>query len=626
MDFTEIQSLLSQGDLSDEQSARLEELYSSLEDGQLAALEASLTEEFDTIRAGENPAESITHLRALVAGVERVRLIAKDRLDTAAALAAAEAEATELAVAVHGAQQAAVVEPEAEEAEEVEETEETEEVAEEAVAEETEEVAEETPAETEEVEAEVEAEKVETEPEAEAEEAEEEEEVEAEEVETEEANTGDPHEATVATATQEEIMSRTPKQFAAEPTHPTFELLRAGGGTFADFREIDEALVERSRDLMGTGPQGVGRFRVASITNPISEARQLPANKVTDVTEMVDEIRYAVTKRGGAESLTADGGLCAPVENFYGLANISQASRPLRDALPVFQARRGGIQYMRPLSIADINATTTPTSDYAIGVVTEANDASSTYDKEYQTIDCGDLVTVKVDAVYNQLRFGNFIARTDAERVANFTDLSVAAYARFSERRLIDKMVANSTIVHAPQVLGALRDFLTRINQVAINYRARHRMPVDATLDTVIPAWVVGLLGDDQVNALQSYPEQYDVGRAKVEAWLSERNINVLNWFQDDFIDATVSDGPINAYPTSFKVLMFHPGAHTIVDNGVLDLGVYRDSTLIADNMFGTFSEEFWSEAMWGLESLAVTFALCASGASAGSVEPSCGS
>lgn len=46
-------------------------------------------------------------------------------------------------------------------------------------------------------------------------------------------------------------------------------------------------------------------------------------------------------------SLTASGGLCAPLTPYYDLPTITTAGSPVRDALPRFTAQRGGIDYSK---------------------------------------------------------------------------------------------------------------------------------------------------------------------------------------------------------------------------------------------------------------------------------------
>lgn len=411
-----------------------------------------------------------------------------------------------------------------------------------------------------------------------------------------------------------------------DQAEPSVRIRSAGfGGEIPDLAGIDQLLVQQWSDIDGTDVRG--KVRVAKVTSQLPASRRLSDGVINDVSEIVDELRAKVCEPGGTEALVADGGICGPVDTRYDLTTIAHSRRPLRGAVGSYQTRRGGLRFDSPLRLSDIHSSTTPTSGYAIGKITEAQDAASTYDKSVQVITCGTATEKRVAAWYKQIEFGNFMARSNPERTGQFSQLVLSAFARFTEQQLFAGMRTNSIEVNAPQKLGATRDFLTAMNRQAIGYRHENRMEPQAVLDTVIPLWVgMGLLPDDQTNALQSYPEQYDVNIAQVESWLRGRGINVLAWYEDDYSTAAAAAGAVTAYPSSFYALMFHPGAHVVIDGGELDLGVFRDSTLVNNNTFRTFAEEWWETAMWGVESLAIEFALCANGASAGSRTPTCGS
>ena len=59
------------------------------------------------------------------------------------------------------------------------------------------------------------------------------------------------------------------------------------------------------------------------------------------------------------------------------------------------------------------------------------------------------------------------------------------------------------------------------------------------------------------------------------------------------------------------------------LDGGELNLGMVRDSTLNRTNDFQMFSETFEKAVLRGHESVAITMALCPSGATAGTVSTS---
>lgn len=414
-----------------------------------------------------------------------------------------------------------------------------------------------------------------------------------------------------------------PKRFTPRPAEQQRPRVRiraaAGGAELADRAAVELALIDAHRYSEGQS----GRSRVAQFVAEFPKDRVLPAGRITDVTEMAEEVRARVSGPGeDLLALTADGGICAAPEVWYDLQNISQAGRPLRASLPGFNAARGGITFDDPLTLADIG-TTGGSPDQAIGAMTAAQDAAGNVNKTYQVLDCGGSTTVTIEAVWRQLQFGNFQVRTGGERVSTFTDLSIAAFARFNEQRLWNKMLGLTKNVTSAAELGATRDFLTALNRGAINYRAKHRMLPNAPLEVRLPVWVgMGLLPDDQTKALQSYREQFEVTSADVEAWLGRRNIRVAAWYEDDFTTNVANNAALNEYPATFKVIMNHPGAWVYVDGGILDLGTIRDGDMVNDNVFRTFTEEFWNVGMWGVEAWNIEFTICANGASAGSIAP----
>jgi hypothetical protein len=72
----------------------------------------------------------------------------------------------------------------------------------------------------------------------------------------------------------------------------------------------------------------------------------------------------------GPEALVASGGHSAPFEVKYDIFGLGTTARPLRDALPKFQADRGGIRFVTPPVL----------SSYAnaVGIWTAANDSAET--------------------------------------------------------------------------------------------------------------------------------------------------------------------------------------------------------------------------------------------------------
>ena len=77
-------------------------------------------------------------------------------------------------------------------------------------------------------------------------------------------------------------------------------------------------------------------------------------------------------------ALVATGGICLPTNVDYSVPTSGSADRPLRDALPAFQATRGGIQFVTPpdIGVPTLQGGTASGAGLATGIWTEATDAN----------------------------------------------------------------------------------------------------------------------------------------------------------------------------------------------------------------------------------------------------------
>lgn len=312
------------------------------------------------------------------------------------------------------------------------------------------------------------------------------------------------------------------------------------------------------------------------------------------------------------DALTASGGLCAPVTPYYQLADISQAGRPVRDALVQFNAARGGIRFVPPSTILDFTGALTDhtVADDVEGATKACLDALCNADEEVNT-----------RAVVMCLTFGNMRARTFPEQVAEHVAKTQAAHARFAERLILDAIQTASTAVSASSdaMLGAFREFFAVLDRAADQYRNRHRMPANATLQVIAPLWLKSMFQADLVRQLPG-DNTYAIADAFISQAFAARNVSVTYSFESatgsgqDY--AAQGVGALLGWSDSVTWYLFHPGMFLFLDGGTLDLGITRDSTLNATNDYQIFSETFEGVAAVGLESLAVTQDICPSGKS----------
>jgi hypothetical protein len=295
-------------------------------------------------------------------------------------------------------------------------------------------------------------------------------------------------------------------------------------------------------------------------------------------------------------SLTATGGICLPVNVDYAVPTWATADRPIRDALPAFQASRGGIRYVQPPDIGGLAAAT--------GIWTEATDlAPGAATKPIVSIACGSEQLVYVEAVSTRLGFGNMASRFAPEQVAANTDLAVAAAARVAENNLLN-LIAAACVQNVTQGtgggigLGAARDLLTAVDQACAAYRNAHRIPRSQTLTAIFPDWLRDLIRIDLAR---------EIGHAQTDVWnslavtndqvdelLETRGLNPI-WHLDgqpgsvsggvaQVFAIQTGSGAILTFPSKVVWYLFVEGSIQFLDGGRLDLGVVRDSTLDATN------------------------------------------
>ncbi len=372
------------------------------------------------------------------------------------------------------------------------------------------------------------------------------------------------------------------------------------GSSMDSMSDVSVAMEKRLHALRrvngGDGEQHI----VASITTQYPEGRTLTQDAESNWAKV-----QAVT---GPEALVASGGHSAPFEVKYDIFGLGTTARPLRDALPRFQADRGGIRFVTPpvlSSYAD-----------AVGVWTAANDSAETPSpaaKLSLTVAAASELTVATDAVTLQLQFGNLMSRAYPELIARHNELGLIQHAREAEGQILTRLTALSTAVTSTSLIGVARDFLVTLGRAAANYRGRHRLEADAPLRVIAPSWIKDAMAADL--ALQMPGDATLNAYAEIDGFVASRNINIT-YHIDDFTDAQGASA-LNEFADTFVWYMFAEGTFLFLDGGTLDLGVIRDSTLVGTNDYKMFVETFEGVAKIGVESLKVTSTIAVNGVAA---------
>jgi chemotaxis protein histidine kinase CheA len=370
------------------------------------------------------------------------------------------------------------------------------------------------------------------------------------------------------------------------------------GSTLNDMSTVAEAMSKRIHALRrvngGDGEQHI----VASITTQYPEERTLTSDaegnwkKIQDVT--------------GPEALVASGGHSAPFEVKYDIFGLGTTARPLKDALPKFQADRGGIRFVTPPVLSSYGN--------AVGIWTNATDTNPGTDtKTSLTVSAANEETVATDAVTLQLQFGNLMTRAYPELIARHNELGLIQHAREAEGQILSRLTTLSTAVTSTSLIGLARDYLVQLGRAAANYRGRHRLEADAPLRVIAPSWVKDAMAADL--ALQMPGDSALNAYAEIEGYIASRGINIT-WHIDDFTGSQGA-GAMNEFTDTFTWYIFAEGTFLFLDGGTLDLGIIRDSSLVGTNDYKMFVETFEGVAKVGVESLKVVSTISVNGVAA---------
>ncbi|MEO5774511.1 MAG: major capsid protein, partial [Sphingomicrobium sp.] len=284
------------------------------------------------------------------------------------------------------------------------------------------------------------------------------------------------------------------------------------------------------------------------------------------------------------------------------------------------------------------NATATTASNIftitrpgAIGYITAAVDAAAQGGTTLQQVSaykpclhvtCPGITEIDVAAISRCVEFGNLTARAYPEQVEAWIQIALAQWARRAETALLDRMSSSSTQVTAAAVLGAARQLVAQVVKAGSYFRNRNRMDRDTPLHVWLPSWVIDLAITDLVFGSGYETEFYSMARQQFTEALAQGNVNV-SWYLDSgtgkgqYINSgnRQAAGALTAFPTTVVWYLAAEGSWLFLDDGTLDIGLVRDSTLNQSNNYRIFGESFEEAALIGPESLEVTSTISATGA-----------
>lgn len=332
------------------------------------------------------------------------------------------------------------------------------------------------------------------------------------------------------------------------------------------------------------------RYLLASAQYRFPEDRRLTG----DIEANAQKIRSLRNTEG--KSLVASGGLCAPLTPIYTIPQFATRARPVRDALPSFNADRGGVNVPVPTTLASAAG--------AITIITEADDALGGTFATKSCLDqtCLDYVETAVTIISHCREYGNLNARAWPESVSFENELTMAEHARIAESYLLDRIKALSLSVTAADVYSTTYDLIYAITRASAALRYRLRTGDNVRLRALMPSWIP----DQMVADVAATPFDRFLSRQRVTQILRDAGVEPTFYFDSPttgtfqgFADE-VGGSTLDSFPLVAQIALYVEGAFIHVDGGSLELGLVRDSTLNSTNDFQMFGETFENVARLG--------------------------
>lgn len=364
------------------------------------------------------------------------------------------------------------------------------------------------------------------------------------------------------------------------------------------------------------------RFGVAKVEFPFPDEMKLHERDAAGNLEKIKAFSSTfLGEPSEIEVFMAAGGICAPPTPFYEVPGFASRARPVRDALPSFNAARGGI------SVPSVNIV--DRTDAGVTIIEESEDAQGgTFSvKACRAVECATWTDTFVGIISHCLEVGNLNARTWPEGVALENDNLMAGWAAAADTRLLNRIKALSVKSHTVHVYNAVHDFIYAIVRAKASIRSNLRAEMGAGYTALVPEYVQELLVADL--AAQSGSVDRYVAISQVEAYLSRLGVTV-SWYKDSpttgvsqvfgtQADDGLADPAVNSldnFPAEAQIALFLNGTFLHLDAGSLELGLVRDSTLNETNDYQLFGESFENVARIGPAQAArwLTLEVCPSG------------
>jgi hypothetical protein len=419
---------------------------------------------------------------------------------------------------------------------------------------------------------------------------------------------------------------KAPNEFAsrmvAAPNLPTVN----AGAVFTNLQEVANAAerVFASHPRAGSGQQYI-KTPVMYLERNFPPDLRIGPNADAEAATRVFDHAGDINRIGGGEALVAAAGWCAPSQIDYALMEL-EGTAGLLD-LPEVQIARGGIQFTTGPDFSSIFGG----AGYFHKTEAEVIAASA---KTCMVIPCPSFTEKRLE-VEGVCITGAFLQdRGYPEMVARFVRGAMKAHVRKLNIFKINALVAGSTLFDYTNVanlpvttteykdLSVVNRLLGILDIQAMDYRYKYRMDPDATLEVVLPYWLITSIRADISRRMSlSLSDAETVTVAMFNSWMSDRAMRcqwIYDW-QDVYNTTNTSivgqTAGIYTMPVLVEALLYAPGTWVA---GVADVvrldSVYDSTNLVLNQYTQLFTEEGILVAKRGFESRRIKTAIDPSG------------
>lgn len=395
-------------------------------------------------------------------------------------------------------------------------------------------------------------------------------------------------------------------------------LNKQAGEAYDGLSEISAALIASTQQYGRAGGGKGARHAIAQFRRTRDE--RLVINRPEQATEVINYARDERRLHGGslarawqhsidtgASSLTAAAGWCAPSENDYDLCRQWSAGVGILD-LPSVTVSRGGVNYTDEIDFSVIYANAIAAGGGS-NFLTEAQVIADT-PKTCSEIPCPEFEDRRLDVLALCIRVSFLQAAGYPEVVNAWTDGLLAANEQEMNRLIIADILARAgaATVIPSTALGDTGDSFTSAvlagaELAAEDIRYRFMMPWDATVEIVLPHWVLPQMRADLSR--RTGVDMLSVTDSEIAAMFSVRNVRVqfVRGWQDGLItggalSATFPGGDaatpfLTALPTTVSFIAYPAGSVVVGRQDVVTLTNVYDAASLATNEFtALFAEE----------------------------------